>query len=71
MKTLNEVNEVEPTLVPLQRDAYGTFEGIMKFVCAESRSRTNIACSSDRCLDHLGYLGRHLQGVNSSTQSNQ
>ena len=24
--------------------------------CAESVSRTHIACSSDRCLDHLGYL---------------
>lgn len=25
--------------------------------CAENWSRTNIACSSDKCLDHLGYLG--------------
>ena len=24
--------------------------------CAEGVSRTRIACSSDRCLDHLGYL---------------
>lgn len=24
---------------------------------AEGQSRTDMACSSDRCLDHLGYLG--------------
>lgn len=29
-------------------------------VCAEGQSRTDIACSSDRCLDHLGYLGQQL-----------
>lgn len=27
---------------------------------AESQSRTDIACSSDRCLDHLGYLGKSV-----------
>lgn len=32
--------------------------------CAESVSRTHIACSSDRCLDHLGYLGLRSKNYN-------
>lgn len=27
-------------------------------LCAESRNRTRITCSSDKRLDQLGYLGR-------------
>ncbi len=30
---------------------------IKKISGAETQSRTEIACSSDTCLDHLGYLG--------------
>jgi hypothetical protein len=26
---------------------------------AEAQNRTEIACSSDRCLDQLGYLGKY------------
>ncbi len=36
--------------------------------CAESVSRTHIACSSDRCLDHLGYLGSSLPLFQSKLQ---
>lgn len=37
---------------------------------AEDVSRTHIACSSDRCLDHLGYLSKNVNtkaDTNSST----
>ena len=28
--------------------------------CGEAQSRTEIACSSDKCLDHLGYFTNYL-----------
>ncbi len=31
----------------------------IKGFSAEAQNRTEIACSSDRCLDQLGYLGKN------------
>ena len=37
-----------------------------KFLSAEAQTRTEIACSSDKCLDHLGYLGQLEVWLNGS-----
>ena len=37
-----------------------TTPALIFIFCAEDVSRTHIACSSDRCLDHLGYLSKYI-----------